>query len=355
MNLNDYPDDAAQSPHFENLLERAGKVAMAAGNPNTMGMQINTKFPFIPSMPGSVGAGPMGPIGGAVNEMTDQFTDYNQQKMGIQSKNPLINSVLRMAIDPRTLGNAMAMGDQTLQGAGKVAGSIGDVMNPTKTANEISQGIEGAMSKAHGQYGEGLKGVTQKYGPQYAEGMVDAYAPKTVSFAEELGSPKTLAEQKVFDAVKKEAQFQGMDVNNLTAEQSKSVMDIFKDKVGQHVVAGEVGPTEINQAKTLGVLKGKQIDAFPEFSGMDAAFGPKANAYNAVKGKTPAILEGGGNRITKAAQLNNVKELDPEIYGRVKGYRAANSVVKAAKNPLVQGAASIPVVGGLLKAIFHDH
>lgn len=348
------PDDN-KIANPENILQRVAKVAMAAGNPNTMGMEINPKFPFIPYMPGSVGAGPMGPVGGAANEIADQFRDYSQQKLGLQNTNPIINAVLGMAVDPRTWGNAMLMGDNALQGAGKLAGSVKDVMNPSKTSTEMSRGIEGAMSRARGTYGQGLKDITQKYGPQLAEGMVDPYAPKTVSFAQELSSPKTLAEQKVFNSVKQEAAFQGMDINNLTAEDSKNIMDILKDKVGQHVVAGEVGPTEINQAKTLELLKNKQISAFPEFSNIDAAFGPKANAYNVVEGRAPAILEGGGNRITKAAKLNSLKELSPELYDRAKGYRQVNSVVKAVKNPLVQGAAagaaSIPAIGGLLEAM----
>lgn len=254
-------------------------------------------------------------------------------------KDPFSRFIGDLGTNPQTwVGPAMGVA-KAGKAIGGAASAIGDIRNPLQAASQVSQGIEDAMGSAKASYREGLDGMAGKYGPQMAEGMGDAYAPKTVSFAEELNSPKTLAEQKIFNAVKNEAAYQGMDVNKLSPEESKNILDIFKDKVGQHVVAGEVGPTEINQPATIESMKAKQLDAFPEFSGMDKAYGPKANAYKAVEGKAPALLEGGGNRITKAAQIKSLGELDPALESRVKNYRNANGLWKVIKNPFVEAVA----------------
>jgi len=300
-------------PKSENILQRAAK---SAGN---TAMRI------------------FGPQGA----MTPEYQGaQSMRREGVNSmtKNPFARFALDMATNPETYvgapaaaksaPNALIRASRTGRGAKQ---AISDVMNPVRASEEISSGIEKAGSALKQNYAKGFKELVLKN------------QGKTTSYVDILDSPQTLAEKRVFDAVKKEAEFQGINLSQLGPEESKRVLDIVKDKVGASITSGDVGPTEITTAKAMKGLKSRQLEAFPEFSKLDKAYGNSIENYHDLSGRVPNILEGAGNRITKNQQMNSLKSLDKNVFKRARNYRRANVVVKTARNPLVRAGA---VLGG---------
>jgi len=268
-------------------------------------------------------------------------------------KNPLARGIIRAGFDPRTwIGGgkvtqmagkqAIARSPKSLKGFGR---SIKDVLRPRETSQELEAGIESAGSAIKSKYSKGLKEATTKY-------SYDPYGltkGKTVSFLDELASPKSLGEKKLFDDVIKDAEFQKIDLNNMTLDESKRVMDMLKGK--SKIFEKEVGPLNVDQMQSVQNMKAKQLSSFEEMDDINKGYA-QIEDYGDLSGKGANILEGGGNRIQKAAQMEKLKNIDKSLYKRTRNYRRANILLKAAKNPIIQAGASIPIVGGIVKKIF---
>ena len=328
----------------EGLLKRAmgigQRTVQAAVTPQSSG--FDPQHPFLSSL-GAVSGFENVPGLGAL-----QSAERARGSVIEDAAGPGIGStVLNIATDPLTWLGGGGVGKAAIKAAGGTAAGKGvvgaskavrDVLNPVKASGEIGGAIKSAGTKMKSEYGTGLQNIVSKY------------KGKTTSFIDILDNPKTLAEQRVFNAVKDEASFQKLDLGKLSAEESKKVMDIVKDKVGA-ISKGEVGATEITTEKALRNLKSRQLEDFPDFSQIDKPYG-LIEDYRDLSGKEASILEGGGNRILKSAQMQKLKNLDKEAFKRSRNYRRANIVVKTAKNPLVRAGAAVPIVGGLLKALF---
>ena len=279
------------------------------------------------------------------NNIGREAQDMRRQGVEGSTDNPVAQFGLDVATDPTTYIGGGVLGKKAVGASKKSVGgayqSVRDVLNPVKASGEISGAIESAGKSFKGTYGKGLSKIASKY--KYV----------TTSFDDILNSPKTTAEKKVFDQVIEEAKFQGIDPKSLGPVESKKLLDIVKDKVGSSIVKGDVGPTEISTEKALSSLKSRQLEAFPEFADIDSSYKSIGN-YNDLSGKASDILEGGGNRIKKSMQMQKLRNLDKDAFKKARNYRRANIVVKTASNPLVRAGAAIPVVGGLLKAMFRD-
>lgn len=330
---NDYIDDVyddlqsavafKEVPKIENsgnVLQRAAKAAMAS-IPG-LGQAPDLEHPFQSginaTMQGLKNFGPgMAGQMGARETKTDIINEVNPGQ-------PVVNFGLDMISNPETLAGGSAL-FKGIKGAGKMAKpitkNIERMMSPKKAlkfSNQLEEGIEKTGS-----------GLSKKMG----SAMESAQAKKPgvkISFAEDISRPKF--DSKVNSLLDKTDSVKYQDMDNLTLKESQQIISDLKANLRQGLKTGEVVKSdERGILEFINKLRAKQLKAFPEeFPKILEDYGEGIEAYRDVAGRTATMLEGKGNRITRAAEEQSLKKVNPEAFGKYKSYQNTKKGVKAA-------------------------
>jgi len=232
---------------LKRAMGQAGKSLMQAANPSVENQMV---------------AGlPLGPAGGMVNAMSDQFVD----SISNNSTHPLE----RTFKDPRTYAGLALGSEGVTKGVGKV---IGGIKNPSKA---FGQGITNLQEAAPNQKVDFL-GIIRN-------SMDDPKAAKVLDKSgvlEKFGGTKLTPEGTVSE-----------NLSNLTLQESQDLVNAVKDGVRVAVKEGHVKPTEIGIAKMFSELSKAQKTAFKGFDKVKRNYGVAKTVGKAASkyGKRAAI------------------------------------------------------------------
>lgn len=244
------------------------------------------------------------------------------------------NMVLNTVTSPADMIGGGALAAET--SIGKNVGRMASSNKALGFSNDLEGMVEKEGSKLSGDMGKAMDTVQQS-------------KPDTrISFMDELTRPQM--DKKVTNWVGKTSNLHLYDVDNLTLKDSQQIMSDLKASLRPSLKSGDlVKADERGVLSLLGELRGKQLEAFPEHADILKNYGEGVEAYKDVAGDMPNMIEGGGNRIERAAQEQSLKKVSPEAYNQLRGYKNTKTGVKVAGGVTGVGAA----LGGAKKFLGH--
>jgi len=214
-----------------------------------------------------------------------------------------------------------ALGKGIKNAAKPVVKNIERMISPKK-ALKFSGELEGAIEKSG-----------SKLSKEMGSAMEIAQSKKPgvkISFAEDISRPKF--DSKVNSLLDKTDSLKYQDVDNLTLKDSQQIISDLKANLRQGLKTGDIVKSdERSILEFIQKLREKQLKAFPEeFPQILENYGEGIEAYRDVAGRVPTMLEGKGNRITRAAEEQSLKKINPEAFGKYKSYQGTKKGLKAA-------------------------
>ncbi len=343
--LSQYSDDelmqvaglkGGQVPKSENILQRAASSVnpvqqamspiMNAASPNQVGYSVG------------MGTAPQDMGGFLASKFLNQpqnvggvapQAEGNRETEVNKIQNPLARFGANIATDPMTYGALGEGAAKTAEGTGNVLQNVGRMASSKqalKFSNQLGDMVENSGSKLSGDMGSAMDAA-------------QASKPDTrISFLDEMTRPQM--DSKVTKLVNKTDNLHLYDLDKLTLPESQQVVSDLKANLRQSLKSGDlVKSDERNILGFINELKTKQLQAFPEHADILKNYGEGIEAYKDVSGQMPSMIEGGGNRIQRAAQEQSLQKTSPEAYEQFKGYQNTKKGVNFVKNATGLGTA----------------
>ena len=241
-------------------------------------------------------------------------------------------------------------GGKALEGIGGVAKNVFQRAKPIaknvsrmfsskkalKYSNRLESVVEAEGSKLSGQFGKAMDDL-QSTRPE-----------SRVSFSDVFKGERPEFDVKVSKLLSKTPEFQPEYLDNLTLKESQEVINSLKANLRQSLRTGDIVKSDERGIMSfLDKLRSRQLSAFPEHEAILGKYGEGIEAYKDVSGNIPSMLEGHGNRISRAAQEQSLKKISPGAHKSFRGYQKTKKGVQIGASAAGAGG-TIAVIKKLL-------
>jgi len=230
---------------------------------------------------------------------------------------------LNIASDPTTYVG----GGGILKGAKRAGKSIAE-LEPLKNAGRVLSGNKAAKfaGELEETVGEAGSNLSKSMGREM-NAIQSAKPNARISFLEDITKPQL--DQKVTKLINKTDNLKKYNLDELTLPESQQVIADLKANLRQSLKTGDVVKSDEREIlRFINELKAKQLDVFPEHSGVLKNYGEGIEAYKEVAGDIPSMMEGSGNRITRAVRESQLKKISPEASKRFGSYKKVKTGMK---------------------------